>query len=637
VIFNSPGNFTGRFFDLLALFGILLLCWPTPVVGQQNNEQFAIEIQSAREALAHNDTAAAIAAYRKAANLRPGTPEIYANLGVLEEESGAYSEAAKDLKQAVGSNPSLFSAVRLNASDIHARFALGRAYMMLKQWPKATTVYRTAVATAPKESSAWFALGISLLQQVEDDSWALSGIQFPGTYRKVLFAEALTEQRRYVEAADLYRETEQETSAPPCVRAARGLVLLRQDHKSEGREELEHSQTNEPSCNLALIGLAAISIQESKVDDGIEMLEESWERDEGFTRSSLPLLISLLSPEQRNTTRSALGRRKTDNNPLLEGHGLASAFVEVDGSQTEASVEGAVDNQSQRPSRFEPTDVRKAEREYAEGHYAACVSQLEGKPVTVAPAFLRLKTICAFLTGNYTVASESASLLRDSLPHDPGGLYWSIRSNENLAIAALNQFAMLAPDSVKTHLLLGDIDRQRRRYVAAVDEYEQCLSMEPTSYAALQGLASSYLLDGKFTDASRVAEKALLQRPNDPQINILMGEALVGERSFETAEPYLKKALAGEPQFVIQAHALLGRVYMQTGRDDEAFTELKLGLSSDDNGSLHYLLGRLYKSRGDKVNADLAFQQAEEFSLDRARRATVALQDSVGIQDSLPQ
>lgn len=640
---------------------MLLLCWPTFVIGQQRNQQFDIEIQSARQAFAQNDIADAIAAYRRAAALRPGIPEVYANLGVLEHENGEYSEAAKDLQRAVGSNPSLFSAqlflglsylhlsrpkeavsallvaVRLNARDIHAQFALGRAYMMLKEWSKATAVYRTASATAPKESSAWFALGIAYLQQVEDDSEVLSGIQAPAAYRQALFADALAEQRRYVEAADLYQEIEKETPAPPCVGATRGLVLLRYGHHSEGKEELEQAQRKEPSCNLSLIGLAVIDIQESKTDSGVEKLEESWERDQGSTHSSLPLLVSLLSPEQRDTVRFALAQKNIGTASLSNAHDLANAFAEADSSQEKASPDNLEGHQSQRSSRLESTNLQKAQREYAEGHYTACVSELEAEPVHVAAAFLRLRAACAFLAGNYAVASESASVLRGNLPRDPEGLYWSIRSDEKLAIAALNQFAMLAPDSVKSHMLLGDIDRQSRRYGDAVDEYKHCLNIEPHNYGALQGLASSYLLDGKFADADTVAEKALQQRPDDPEINILMGEALLGEHSYQIAEPYLKKALAGKPQFVVQAHALLGRVYMETGRNQEAFTELMLGLSSDDDGSLHYLLGRLYKSRADKVDADLMFQQSKELSVDRARRARIALQDSASLEDSLPQ
>jgi Flp pilus assembly protein TadD len=93
----------------------------------------------------------------------------------------------------------------------------------------------------------------------------------------------------------------------------------------------------------------------------------------------------------------------------------------------------------------------------------------------------------------------------------------------------------------------------------------------------------------------------------------------------------------GSPQLVIQAHALLGRAYASTGRSQEAFTELKLGLSSDDDGSLHYLVGRLYSGKGDKASAALAFKQAKELSIDRAHRAVIAMQDPVSLEDSLPQ
>jgi anaphase-promoting complex subunit 3 len=282
-------------------------------------------------------------------------------------------------------------------------------------------------------------------------------------------------------------------------------------------------------------------------------------------------------------------------------------------------------------------DLQKAQQDFADGQYAICAARLQSRAARLGPAALRLRSACSFLTGQYALTSESATLLCRSLPADPEGLYWSIRSGEKLALAALDRFAVLAPDSVRTHLLLGDIDRQRQLYEDAIVEYTHSLSMEPNNYAALQGLASAYLLDGKLGDAATAAKKALAQRPDDPELNIVMGETLIGEHDYEDAESYLKKTLIGKPQLVAQAHALLGRVYASMDRNQEAFTELKLGLSTDDDGSLHYLLGRIYRSQGDNLNASLAFKQAKELSGNRLHRATIAMEDLVGLEDSSPQ
>jgi hypothetical protein len=51
------------------------------------------------------------------------------------------------------------------------------------------------------------------------------------------------------------------------------------------------------------------------------------------------------------------------------------------------------------------------------------------------------------------------------------------------------------------------------------------------------------------------------------------------------------KSLNVKPQMLGHVHALIGKVYAETGRTSEAIDQLKMGESSDENGSIHYLLG----------------------------------------------
>jgi predicted Zn-dependent protease len=207
-------------------------------------------------------------------------------------------------------------------------------------------------------------------------------------------------------------------------------------------------------------------------------------------------------------------------------------------------------------------------------------------------------------------------------------LYWSIKSNERLAFHALERFEQLEPNSERTHLLLGDIYVQRERYGDARSEYQKALELSPGDPAALLGLASAALRNGDTDKAIEAARSALQRSPDDPEINILMGEALVVRHDLAGAEPFLKKGLQSKPQMLPHVHALLGRVYAAADRPQDAISELKMGLESDEDGSVHYQLARLYRQTGDDKDALLAMEQMKVIQQRRREGAAIALKDS---------
>ena len=152
--------------------------------------------------------------------------------------------------------------------------------------------------------------------------------------------------------------------------------------------------------------------------------------------------------------------------------------------------------------------------------------------------------------------------------------------------------------------------------------------ISPGNSAALLGLGSAYLKDAKIDQAIAAAQKALEQSPSDPEVNLLMGEALVSQHKFPDAEPFLLKSLSAKPQMLPHVHAMLGEVYAANGKTQEAIREMKLGLASDQDGGLHYQLARLYIKAGDKRDADVAIAQMKALQQQRRQGAVVALEDS---------
>jgi tetratricopeptide (TPR) repeat protein len=244
-------------------------------------------------------------------------------------------------------------------------------------------------------------------------------------------------------------------------------------------------------------------------------------------------------------------------------------------------------------------------------------------PATLSESELLHLSACAYDSGDYALASSAG---RQS--HGMGGLYWSIKANQALALQSLAHFEQLAPNSAASHILLGDMYRQRQRYDDALSQYNMALEIAPADHGALLGLAYAYFGVANIDATIATANRALTANPGDPELNLLMGEALVARHDFARAEPYLQKGLAAKPHVLPHVHALLGTVYAETGRTQEAIAQLQLGLAADQDGSTHYRLARMYRKTGDIQKADAAMQQVKALEQQRQKGAVTALQDS---------
>jgi predicted Zn-dependent protease len=103
---------------------------------------------------------------------------------------------------------------------------------------------------------------------------------------------------------------------------------------------------------------------------------------------------------------------------------------------------------------------------------------------------------------------------------------------------------------------------------------------------------------------------------------------MIKQFDFAEAEPHLEKSLHAKPQMLPHVHALMGKVYAQAGRTQDAIVQLKLGESSDDDGSVHYQLARLYHQVGDSKNAAEALDQMKQIKQRRTERPLRVVDDS---------
>jgi tetratricopeptide (TPR) repeat protein len=88
-------------------------------------------------------------------------------------------------------------------------------------------------------------------------------------------------------------------------------------------------------------------------------------------------------------------------------------------------------------------------------------------------------------------------------------------------------------------------------------------------------------------------------------------DAFIGLGKSLVSAPYLEKAIQKNPQF-LPGQRSLGLAYLHTGQAEKAIPHLKQGLSIDEDGSLHYQVGRAYQAHGEKEVASAMLKQYQE-------------------------
>jgi tetratricopeptide (TPR) repeat protein len=623
---------------------VALLAWPTLGVGQTiNSRQLEDILADARNAQQSNDLARAEACYKQAVLLRPEVAELWANLGVVQYEENKSTDAIKNLTKAGQLNPALFvpnlflglsylhieqpklavaylvKAVAKNSSDLQGHLALGQAYMKTADYISAAKAYSDATRIDPQNGAAWFGLGLASLELVERDSRSFSEADRNSPYAQALLAESLARQRRYREAEDTYKAVLLRPQRPPCTHTRLGMLYLNEQKPADAKAEFLADAAPENACGLSDLAMSALPIENGANDEALEGLRKVWNRDSGTVAAFFAELRDQISRENLEAfDRFLLAQRHAS---LLDD----SLFNALTATSGKGYIEPVPVVPASRPPVSAAAVLRDARLSDAAGHYEQCVERLKGALKTGTASELALLSRCSLFAGKFALAAQASEVWLGKMPTDPIALYWSIQANQRMAVEAFSRFESIDPDSARTHILLGDMYRQRHRYDKAQAEYGKALQQDSGNFAALYGLSWAYRLDSSLADAKTTCASALALRPEDPEANLLMGEILFSLHEYAEAEPYVRKGVESKPQMRPHAHALLGKIYAVAGRTSAAIQEMQLGLQDDEDGSLHYQLAVLYRKTGDLASFATMLRESKELSNSRDKRAEIAI------------
>jgi len=632
------------------LFTILLLT-ATASHGMGATDDHGRTLQSwlaeASSAQRRGDFAAAAESYRKALEIDPSIPELWANLGLMDHESGKHTEAIQSFKKAIAIKPALFvpqlflgieyleaqnprgalpflkTASEINPKDPQAAMSLGRAYSMLDQGAMAAEAYWRATESSPNDGSAWLALGTSYLQQLEEDARAMNSTFKTSPFVTLRAAETLAEQGKLMDAERLYK-TALATSAPaPCARAEYAIILLRQKETVEAQKQFQLDAENTSPCPLTKMGTAVVSIVQGDMEAGLSGLSSLAVADPAFVESNAPLYREALSADEITSLTEAIGNREASGKLTPEVGGLIKgAFL----SDTMPSITAA--NRVSSADATQPSSPADAMRYEAAGQYSACDQEISSGLAKLSTGQLVTLASCAFYAGDFRTTSAAAQPLKKNPPTSAQGLYWESKADQKLAIAALAHAGEVEPNSPQMHILLGDVFRRQRSWGEAEAEYRRALALDSKSRSARLNLAIDLFSELKYEEALDLDKVLLAESPDDPEANLLGAEIFAQQHEYEKAEPYLLRCTKLKEDLQARRHILLGQVYSETNRVPEAITEYKMGLSDDHDGSLHYQVARLYQKSGNLAAASEQLRISKQLRKRWDSQANASLEQS---------
>jgi tetratricopeptide (TPR) repeat protein len=244
----------------------------------------------------------AIAKYKAALAIRPGSPEALNNLAVMLYETGQY-EAAFETSAIWRTDPALhsaaliagMSAVRLNrpkdaieplthvldrdSRNRDALLALASARLSLQQFSEAAAVYQKETESSPNDVTAWYGRAICFEQLAERASRRLAQMPGGASYSKRLLAEYLQSEGDIQLAREAFGDAEK-TGGTESPQAAREYHLARELAR-QSRESFEELVTIAPESWESLVFLGDVDRQGGKLQAAIAQYQKAAEIQPG--------------------------------------------------------------------------------------------------------------------------------------------------------------------------------------------------------------------------------------------------------------------------------------------------------------------------------------------------------------------
>lgn len=237
------------------------------------------------------------------------------------------------------------------------------------------------------------------------------------------------------------------------------------------------------------------------------------------------------------------------------------------------------------------------------------------------------QALAEFSRKDYQAAAAKLTALLAADPNDSKARYLLARTYEGMSLAVLSRMYQVDPNSYRVHELLGRIDEDRWQNDKALAEYRIVEQTHPALPGLHLAIGEVLWRENQLDPALTEFKAGIKSDPYDARAYAEMGTVLVAKHESEMAMPYLTKALQLQPDMPL-IHKQLGIVYYRQKNYAYAEQELEKALPADHDGSVHFLLGAVFRDSGHPQKAKAEMEKARAIQSASERQAEAATQNA---------
>ena len=612
---------------------LLLLFETCAAFGQTEPLALSPEVQShlaaAQQAQTQQDLATAETEYAAVVKLDPQFAEAHMNLGLVHQLQGREPEAINDFRAALKLKPSLTganfflgvdyckqgngaeaipylkAAVAQQPQQVDMLSWLATAQDLSGQWiAEAATLHR-ALKVQPQNVNLLYLLGQVYERLGKQQAAGLKKSASNSVRAEQLVAESYSATNEWPSAVIHFQNAISKAPNAPGLHVELGEVFLHAGKVKAAAAEFDSELAANPNSLRGLVRRGEARLLEGNTSDALK----DWKRvlvvdplqvqrilgirETGFGDATFEQLPDALRPRLESAENELQG----DQSPAAN---LARAFVRLHTGNPAAAPEVS----ATAAESCTATSVAKLLQEQRYSQLSSCIDQIvlpqtpAGRKIEVAGAFVE--------AGEYQSSLRVLDSLPSSQERTPDASYWRARSYEKLATSAYLQLYQADPNSFRVHQLAGDLAATRNDDGKAIEEYRAAVNLNgaaPNLHYSLGHILWKIL---KIPEARVELEAELKINPHHAVALHDLGDSYLQEHEPDKGLPYLQQAVAADPQNP-DIHRDLGTAYTQLKEFEKAIPEYKIGLSNDQDGSVHYKLAKVYQALGQKDNADHEF------------------------------
>ncbi len=538
--------------------------------------------------------------------------EAIAQLGAIYFEQGRYGRAM----------PYIFRAKELNPNNVDNRLRLAALYLSIGNIDEGRGEAEFVLSKRPGDTEAPLLLAETVISPESLAQVAQIFAQVPGeaaARAPMLVARGVLSLRegKVDPAIGLFQQALAADSNFAPAHFSLGMVFAARNEVEKAVSSLQRAADISGPRSPRTVQFALFKLRMADVEGAKKILEEANRKAPDYVPVILRLSEIAISQKQlENAEKLLKGVLALDPNhseALVMSSRLA--LIKGDYPRAKAQAESLLKMYPKSPE----AHFELARAQAAGGDDNAAIISLN-QALVISPEFREAQLLLATVNlrlGNagvvatslkgfiqkYPTIFEGYSILGDAL---------RVQRDFNAALALYNEIEKRFPGREQTSLYRGMILKELGKPAEARAAFEQALSRNPNSTAAIDQLVDLDIEAKNFTGAQRRLDAILIARPDVPELHVARARLYMVQGDTAKMEASLRDALKINPDLT-QPYMLLARIYIESGQSAKALESLKAVVTRNarDSGAW-FMLGSLYEEAKDYDQAKTAYQKSLE-------------------------